>query len=123
MFDIGFWEILLILILALVVIGPQRLPRAARTLGLWVGKARRYVEGVKGEMEQEFDITEFKRVIHNQEVQLKELQQKINRPASEHADELLAPKEPTHAIEDEPHVENEAAGTEDDADSRKDKPE
>ncbi|MDT8451440.1 MAG: Sec-independent protein translocase protein TatB [Gammaproteobacteria bacterium] len=119
MFDIGFWEILLILVLALVVIGPERLPGAARTLGLWVGKARRYVEGVKGEMEQEFDISEFKRVIHNQEVQLKELQQKINRPASEHADELLAPNEPTHDIKEEPHVETEAAV----ADSRKDKPE
>ncbi len=123
MFDIGFWEILLILVLALVVIGPERLPGAARTLGLWVGKARRYVEGVKGEMEQEFDISEFKRVIHNQEVQLKELQQKVNRPASVHADELLAPKEQTHAIEEEPHVEKEAAIAESDADSRKDKPE
>ncbi|MCK5263138.1 MAG: twin-arginine translocase subunit TatB, partial [Gammaproteobacteria bacterium] len=46
MFDVGFWEILMILILALVVIGPERLPGAARTLGLWVGKGRRYIEGV-----------------------------------------------------------------------------
>ncbi len=123
MFDIGFWEILLILVLALVVIGPERLPGAARTLGLWVGKARRYVEGVKGEMEQEFDISEFKRVIHNQEVQLKELQQKINRPASVHADELLAPKEPTHDIKEEPHVEKESSVAESNADNHKDKPE
>lgn len=123
MFDIGFWEILLILVLALVVIGPERLPGAARTLGLWVGKARRYVEGVKGEVEQEFDISEFKRVIHNQEIQLKELQQKINRPAGMHADELLAPKEPTHDIKEEPRVEEASVAAETKANGQKDKPE
>ncbi len=77
MFDVGFWEILLILVLALVIIGPERLPGAARKAGLFVGKARRYVEGVRTEVEQELDITEFKRLLHNQEVQINELQQKI----------------------------------------------
>ena len=46
MFDVGFWEILLILVLALVIIGPERLPSAARKAGFFVGKARRFVEGV-----------------------------------------------------------------------------
>ena len=78
MFDVGIWEILLILILALVVIGPERLPGAASTAGLWVGKARRYVEGVKSDVENEFDVSEFKRIIHNQEVQLNELQSQMN---------------------------------------------
>jgi len=78
MFDIGFWEIALILVLALVVLGPERLPQVARTVGQWVGKARRYVEGVKSEVEREFDTSELKRMLHNQEVQLKELQSKLN---------------------------------------------
>ena len=78
MFDIGFWEILLILLLALVVLGPERLPQVARSVGYWVGKARRYVEGVKEQVESEFDTTEFKRLLHNQEVQIKELQDKID---------------------------------------------
>jgi sec-independent protein translocase protein TatB len=78
MFDVGFWEIFLILVLALIVIGPERLPGAARTAGLWVGKARRYVEGVKSEVEQEFDASEFKRIVHNQEIQLNELKQQLN---------------------------------------------
>ncbi len=82
MFDVGFWEILLILILALVVIGPERLPGAARTAGLWVGKARRYIEGVKSDVESEFDVTEFKRIIHNQEIQLNELQSQMNEKHS-----------------------------------------
>lgn len=80
MFDIGFWEIMLILVLALLVLGPERLPGAARTVGHWVGKVRRYVEGVKSEMEREFDTSEMKRILHNQEIQIRELQSKINEP-------------------------------------------
>lgn len=90
MFDVGFWEILLILILALVVIGPERLPGAARTAGLWVGKARRYIEGVKSDVEQEFDVSEFKRIIHNQEIQLNELQSQINSKTSLGLDDQLS---------------------------------
>jgi sec-independent protein translocase protein TatB len=78
MFDVGFWEILLILVLALVVLGPERLPQAARSVGYWVGKARRYIEGVKEQVESEFDTSEVKRLLHNQEVQIKELQNKLS---------------------------------------------
>ncbi len=78
MFDIGFWEIFLILVLALVVIGPERLPKAARSAGYWFGRARRFVEGVKSDVESEFDVGEFKRMIHNQEVQINELQRKLD---------------------------------------------
>jgi len=77
MFDIGFWEIMLISILAMVVIGPERLPGVARTVGHWFGKTRRFIEGVKGDVASEFDTSELKRLLHNQEVQLKELQSKI----------------------------------------------
>lgn len=77
MFDIGFLEIAVILILALLVLGPERLPKAARTVGYWFGKARRYVEGMKAQVEAEFDGTEFKRLLHNQEVQIRELQSKL----------------------------------------------
>ncbi|MDH5391974.1 MAG: Sec-independent protein translocase protein TatB [Gammaproteobacteria bacterium] len=83
MFDIGFWEIMLISILAMVVIGPERLPGVARTAGHWFGKARRFVEGVKSDVASEFDTTELKRLLHNQEVQLKELQSKVNREAGD----------------------------------------
>lgn len=83
MFDIGFWEIVLILVLALVVIGPERLPGAARQAGLFVGKARRYIEGVRSEVESELDIGEFKRMLHNQEVQINELQQQLKAGADD----------------------------------------
>jgi len=80
MFDIGFWEILLIVVMTMIVVGPERLPGAARTAGRWVGKARRFVEGVKTDVEQEFDVTELKRMLHNQEVQINELTQKVTNP-------------------------------------------
>jgi len=83
MFDVGFWEILLIIVLALVVIGPERLPGAARQAGLLVGKARRYIEGVRSEVESELDINEFKRMMHNQEVQINELQQQLKSGVNE----------------------------------------
>lgn len=101
MFDIGFWEILLVLVLALVVIGPERLPGAARTLGLWVGKSRRFIEGVKSDVEEEFDISEFKRVIHNQEVQLKELQRQMTQQVTPDSLNDEGPSEKTHTIENE----------------------
>lgn len=82
MFDIGFWELFLILILALLVVGPERLPKAARTAGYWFGKARRYVEGVKEEVASEFDVGELKRMVHNQEVQINELQNQLSETVS-----------------------------------------
>ena len=53
MFDIGFLEIVVIASIALVVLGPERLPRAARTAGLWVGRARRMVADVKSDIDRE----------------------------------------------------------------------
>ena len=88
MFDVGFWEILLILVLALVVIGPERLPGAARQAGFWVGKARRYIECVRTEVEQELDVNEFKRMLHNQEVQINELQQQIKSSVDDVGSEI-----------------------------------
>jgi len=55
MFDIGFWEMAFISIIALVVIGPEKLPAAAKTAGMWVGKARRMVGDVKADIKREMD--------------------------------------------------------------------
>ena len=53
MFDVGFWELAIIAVIALLVIGPERLPKAARTAGLWVGRARRMVTDVKADIDRE----------------------------------------------------------------------
>ncbi len=53
MFDVGFLEIAIILVVALLVVGPDRLPGLVRTVGLYVGKARYYINAVKHEVERE----------------------------------------------------------------------
>ncbi len=78
MFDIGFLELAIILVLSLLVLGPERLPKAARTVGYWFGKARRYIDSMKSQVEAEFDSAEVKRLLHNQEVQIRELQDRLN---------------------------------------------
>lgn len=55
MFDIGFWELCLIGVLALVVLGPERLPQLARTAGLWMGRARRFLAEVKADINREIN--------------------------------------------------------------------
>lgn len=67
MFDFGFWEIILILMVALVVVGPERLPGLARTAGLWIGKAKRMVSEVKAEIDQELAADELKKALNKQE--------------------------------------------------------
>lgn len=61
MFDIGFTELVVIAIVALVVLGPERLPKAARFAGLWLRKARNQWDSVKGELEREIADEELKR--------------------------------------------------------------
>lgn len=75
MFDIGFWEMAFISVIALLVIGPERLPRVARTLGLWIGKARRMINDVKRDFKNELDQAE----LHN----LKELKDDIDAAGKE----------------------------------------
>ncbi len=61
MFDIGFWELGLISVVALLVVGPERLPGLARTLGLWLGKGRRMLSSIKDEIDREVRIDEIKK--------------------------------------------------------------
>ena len=62
MFDIGFSELMVIGIVALLVIGPERLPRVARTLGHLLGRAQRYVNDVKSDINREIQLDELKKL-------------------------------------------------------------
>ena len=66
MFDVGFFEIVLLGVVALLVIGPERLPKVARTAGLWIGKGRRMLQSVKTDIEQELRAEELKRILKEQ---------------------------------------------------------
>jgi sec-independent protein translocase protein TatB len=61
MFDIGFSEMFLVTVIALIVIGPERLPSVARKLGMYIRKAKRAFETVKREVESELDTEELNR--------------------------------------------------------------
>lgn len=62
MFDVGFWELCLIAVLALLILGPERLPRVARTAGLWLGKARRFMADVKADIDSELNREELRAI-------------------------------------------------------------
>lgn len=62
MFDIAFTELVIIAIVALIVIGPEKLPKVARTLGSLVGRMQRYVSTVKQDIERELELDEIKRL-------------------------------------------------------------
>lgn len=66
MFDVGFAELLIIGLVALVVIGPERLPGLARTAGAWLGRAKRFVTDVKSEIDEELRTEELKRIMKEQ---------------------------------------------------------
>ena len=62
MFDIGFSELMVIGVVALIVIGPERLPKVARTLGHLLGRAQRYVNDVKSDINREIQLDELKKL-------------------------------------------------------------
>lgn len=66
MFDVGFWELSLIALVALLVIGPERLPKVARIVGLWIGRGRRIISSVKADIEREIKAEELKEVLNKQ---------------------------------------------------------
>ncbi len=84
MFDIGFWEISLIFVVALIVLGPERLPRAARTVGLWVGKARQVLSSVKADIDRELKADELKEMMSKRAAvpELQDLVQEANKTIS-----------------------------------------
>lgn len=71
MFDFSLSELMVIMVVALVVIGPERLPKVARTMGHLWGRAQRYVNGVKADIERDMAVEEFR-----------QLQQKVQAEAS-----------------------------------------
>lgn len=71
MFDIGFSEILLCAVVALLVLGPDKLPGAVRTASLWIGRFRRAFNDVRSEIEREIGADDIRRQLHNEQVMKK----------------------------------------------------
>ena len=77
MFDIGFSELVMIGLVSLIVIGPERLPKVARIVGYWIGKSRSMLASVNAEIHQEFQQEELRQVLKEQ-MDLQELHAAIN---------------------------------------------
>ena len=107
MFDIGFSELLLVGIVALVVLGPDRLPGAVRTAGLWIGRIKRSFSAIKAEVEREIGADEIRRQLHNEQIlelerEMKAMKESLNASISTNAETPTptpTPAEPTHATD------------------------
>ncbi len=88
MFDIGFSELLVIAIVALIVIGPQRLPQVARTLGHLFGRMQRYVNDVKADIAREIELEELKKMQSSIEDTAHTLRDSFTREVSDTESEL-----------------------------------
>lgn len=77
MFDIGFSELVLIAIVALVVVGPERLPRVARTAGLLLGRLQRYVGDIKADIHREIQLDELKRLQADMQASARDLERSM----------------------------------------------
>lgn len=84
MFGISFSELLLVALVALLVLGPERLPGAARTAGLWIGRLKRSFNAIKQEVEREIGADEIRRQLHNEHIMALE----------QEAKNLIAPPQP-----------------------------
>jgi sec-independent protein translocase protein TatB len=96
MFDVGFSEMIVIGIVALVVIGPERLPKVARTLGVLTGRLQRYVSQVKSDISREMELAELGKVKNEFESAARSFQSDIESKAAETEREI---REAQSAIE------------------------
>lgn len=78
MFDIGFWELCLIGLVSLLVIGPEKLPKVARVAGFWVGKTRHMVASVKEEIKEELKEEELRQILKEQQAKIDSMTNGLN---------------------------------------------
>lgn len=109
MFDIGFTELLLVGLVALLVLGPERLPGAVRTAGLWIGRIKRSFSAIKTQVEREIGADEIRRQLHNEQIlelerEMKAMKQDIldtaNLKPGGEADTAAAVESPQPAAQD-----------------------
>ena len=103
MFDVSLSELVLILVVGLVVFGPEKLPEVVRTASLWIGKIRRGFNQIRSEIEREIGVDELKREIHNQSIldslkdvrdDLRSAQQDLHQLPSDVNDAIKRPQVP-----------------------------
>lgn len=94
MFDFSIAELMIIMVVALIVIGPERLPKVARTLGHLWGRAQRYVNGVKADIERDMAVEEFRQLQQKVQAEAGAVEQSVK-------DAALTADQQMHQIEEE----------------------
>ncbi|MFY9261453.1 MAG: Sec-independent protein translocase protein TatB [Gallionella sp.] len=79
MFDFSLSELMVVMVVALIVIGPERLPKVARTLGHLYGRAQRYINGVKADIERDMAIEEFRQLQQKVQAEATALEQSMQQ--------------------------------------------
>ncbi len=79
MFDVGFTELMVIALVALIVVGPERLPRVARTAGHWLGRLQRYVSDVKADINREIQLEDLKKLQQQVAEQARTMEESISK--------------------------------------------
>ncbi|MCM2460092.1 Sec-independent protein translocase subunit TatB [Pseudomonas sp. CG7] len=98
MFGISFTELLLVGLVALLVLGPERLPGAARTAGRWIGRLKRSFNAIKQEVEREIGADDIRRQLHNEHIlSLEQEARKIFTPTQQEPTPVQPVVEPTMA--------------------------
>ena len=95
MFGVSFQELLLVGLVALLVLGPERLPGAARTAGLWIGRLKHSFNTIKQEVEREIGADEIRRQLHNEHILA--LEEDARKPFNQNASTQPADEPPTPA--------------------------
>lgn len=98
MFDIGFWELATLGVIALIVLGPERLPVVARTLGQWVGRAKGYMNTITSELEKEVKADEIRDEVRRAREQIESETRQVHDEARESIEPVMQP------LEDEPNT-------------------
>jgi len=120
MFDMGFTELALIGIVALVVIGPERLPGVARTAGKYFGRLKRFMTTIKADVEQELRADELRSILADQQKELNTLKDSISGAGKEFEKEVNAVSEAGESLAqslDETPAQSEAETTLESADN------
>lgn len=100
MFGVDFSELVVILVIALIVIGPERLPKVARTLGHLWGRAQRYINGVKADIARDMSMEEFRQLrqqveqeANNVEQAAQKMSHSVAQEAQQLSDEVITQQE------------------------------
>src|SRR4030095_10882514 len=117
MFDIGFSELLVIAIVALIVIGPERLPKVARTLGHLFGRMQRYVNDVKADISRERELEELRKLQSSVEDAARSIQTSMDKEINDARAELDKVAQAANPVLDQPEAQPPTASVQDTAES------